>query len=120
MVATWNSYRAVRPIEPGEEVTISYTDLKTTRPERRAFLLQHYHFDIDADAAAGGAQNAEGAMVLDETPSGGVRLSVSVSLRPPGPLHDVDRQLAGLPSTMAGLQLAGEYLTFLTSTGCQC
>jgi hypothetical protein len=108
MVATWNSYRAVRPIEPGEEVTITYTDLKTTRPERRAFLLQHYHFDIDAEAAAGGPQNAEGAVVLNEAPSGGVRLSVSVSLRPPGPLHAVDRQLAGLPSTMAGLQLAGE------------
>lgn len=102
------SHRAVRPIEPGEEVTISYTDLKTTRPERRAFLLQHYHFDIDAEATAGHPQDAEPALVLNEAPSGGVRLSVSVSLQPPSLLHDVDRHLAGLPPTMAGLQLAGQ------------
>ena len=54
--------RAVRSIEPGEEVTISYTDLKTTRPERRAFLLQlYYHFDTDAAAVGRQVnQSAEG------------------------------------------------------------
>ena len=33
-----------------QEITISYMDLKCTRPERRTFLRANYHFDIDADA----------------------------------------------------------------------
>lgn len=97
----------MRSIEPGEEVTISYTDLKTTRPERRAFLLQHYHFDTDAAAVAGSNQSAEAVVVLEEAVSGGLCLTVSVSQQPPGPLHDVDRQLTGLPATVAGQPLSG-------------
>lgn len=38
---------AVRDVLPGEEITISYMDLKCTRPDRRLFLQRHYHFDID-------------------------------------------------------------------------
>ncbi len=43
--------RAVRPIQLGEEVTTSYTELAATRWERRRELLRHHQFDIDVDAA---------------------------------------------------------------------
>lgn len=62
------SCRAVRPIDIDEEISISYTDLKVTRPQRRAFLQQHYHFDIDAGAAAEGAQ--ESAPMVEVRTSG--------------------------------------------------
>ncbi|CAD7705179.1 unnamed protein product [Ostreobium quekettii] len=40
-------FRAVRRIEPGEEVTISYIDLLSTHQERREALMHNYFFDID-------------------------------------------------------------------------
>ncbi|EFN53133.1 hypothetical protein CHLNCDRAFT_137504 [Chlorella variabilis] len=48
-------FRAVRAIQPGEEVTTSYTELAAPRWERRAVLLQHHLFDIDAPPGDGGA-----------------------------------------------------------------
>lgn len=39
------TFRAIRDIAPGEEVTISYIDLAATAHERRSDLLEHYHFD---------------------------------------------------------------------------
>ncbi|KAI7835781.1 hypothetical protein COHA_010324 [Chlorella ohadii] len=57
-------FRAVRVIQPGEEVTTSYTELAATRWERRRELLRHHQFDIDVDAdkqAAPGGDN-EGAI----------------------------------------------------------
>ncbi|KAL4855823.1 Histone-lysine N-methyltransferase [Chlorella vulgaris] len=69
-------FRAVRTIQPGEEVTTSYTELAATRWERRAALLEHHLFDIDgpgaaadssphtaAPAAAGPATGASGTAV---------------------------------------------------------
>ncbi|PRW45589.1 histone-lysine N-methyltransferase SMYD3 [Chlorella sorokiniana] len=46
-------FRAVRAIQPGEEVTTAYTELAAMRWERRRELLRHHQFDIDADAAGG-------------------------------------------------------------------
>ncbi len=40
-------FRAVAPISPGQEVTISYIELAAARPERREALLTSYYFDID-------------------------------------------------------------------------
>ena len=48
----------MRAIEPGEEVTTSYTELAATRWERRRELLRHHHFDIDAAAVDGVASAA--------------------------------------------------------------
>ncbi|KAL4427604.1 hypothetical protein ABPG75_001693 [Micractinium tetrahymenae] len=47
-------FRAIRDIQPGEEVATSYTELGATRWERRAALLQHHAFDIDTPPAAAG------------------------------------------------------------------
>jgi SET domain-containing protein len=41
------SFRAIAPISPGQEVTISYIELAAARPERREALLASYFFDID-------------------------------------------------------------------------
>lgn len=86
--------RAVRAILPGEEVTISYTDLKATRPERRAFLLRHYHFDVDAGTAAAAAAEQQPADVHLSGQAPGI--ATSVSRQPPGPLDAVDQQLTAL------------------------
>lgn len=50
--------RAVRAIQPGEEVTTSYTELAATRWERRRELLRHHQFDIDAAAVDEAASTA--------------------------------------------------------------
>ncbi len=84
--------RAVRAIPPGEEVTISYTDLKATRPERRAFLLRHYHFDVDAGTAAAAEQQPADVHLSSQAPG----IAASVSRQPPGPLDAVDQQLTAL------------------------
>lgn len=39
------TFRAIKEIQPGEEVTISYIDLAATTHERRSDLVQHYRFD---------------------------------------------------------------------------
>ena len=39
--------RTLRRIEPGEELTISYVDLATTREDRRRELREGYFFDCD-------------------------------------------------------------------------
>lgn len=101
-------FRAVRPIKPGKEVTISYTDLKATRPERRAFLLQHYHFDIDAGAEA---SSRDPPPMRDAGTSGaGPRLSTSVSQRPPGVLDEVDGQLAALPQAIGERRITDAFM----------
>lgn len=60
--------RAVRDIRPGEELTTAYTELGATRWERRAELLQHHLFDIDAppEAGAGGGAAVAGAEAAGE------------------------------------------------------
>eukprot|EP00798_Chlamydomonas_sp_ICE-L_P020441 gene20441-27230_t len=40
-------FRAVRGIEAGDQITISYIELAATRLERRETLFLSYHFDID-------------------------------------------------------------------------
>ena len=40
-------FRAIQPIDAGQEATISYVELAATRAERRAALLEGYCFDID-------------------------------------------------------------------------
>jgi hypothetical protein len=40
-------FRAIRRIDPGEQVTISYVALAAPRPERRRTLRTLYFFDID-------------------------------------------------------------------------
>ncbi len=57
--------RAIRDIAPGEEVTTSYCELAAPRWERRAALLQHHSFDIDAEAS--GAAAAAGSASRDTT-----------------------------------------------------
>lgn len=53
--------RAVRDIQAGEEVTTAYTELGAPRWERRAALLRHHAFDIDASAGAAEAAGPVGA-----------------------------------------------------------
>lgn len=59
----------MRAIQPGEEVTTSYTELAATRWERRRELLRHHQFDIDADAANKPA--ADGAAATGVVAAGG-------------------------------------------------
>lgn len=56
--------RAVRPIAPGEEITIAYVELGATRWERRSSLLAQYYFDLDApqpEASGSGCEPYVGA-----------------------------------------------------------
>ena len=43
------SFRCLRDVDEGEELTIAYVELAATRAERRAELLEGYLFDIDED-----------------------------------------------------------------------
>ncbi len=47
--------RAIHDIQPGEEVTISYTGLLATRPERRELLLRVTLHSVDLICFAGAA-----------------------------------------------------------------
>mmetsp|Transcript_12002 Transcript_12002/g.22509 ORF Transcript_12002/g.22509 Transcript_12002/m.22509 type:complete len:572 (+) Transcript_12002:186-1901(+) len=48
-------YKALRDIDGGEEILISYVDSCSVASERREILLQEYFFDISADDSSSGS-----------------------------------------------------------------
>ncbi len=53
--------RALRPLAPGDEVTIAYVELAATRQDRREALFEQYAFDINSlSVTTGDAGSAEG------------------------------------------------------------
>lgn len=43
------TFKALQPIVPGAEITISYIELAATHAERRQQLSEQYYFDINHD-----------------------------------------------------------------------
>ncbi|KAG2493715.1 hypothetical protein HYH03_008228 [Edaphochlamys debaryana] len=56
--------RALRPLAPGDELTIAYTELAASRQERREALAEGYAFDLGGPGP-GAAGPGEGAMEVD-------------------------------------------------------
>lgn len=109
--------RSLRPIQKGEEVTISYTDLAAPRWERRMILREQYVFDIDGSASStatlptpstidicvGGEEEQEG-----EGESGTSTIHFYESTCPPWPSHD-DRDVS-LTEVKSGGGSGGMYV----------
>ncbi|TMW66669.1 hypothetical protein Poli38472_013981 [Pythium oligandrum] len=53
-------FRALRVIEPGEEITHSYVDPIVPRTQRQARLRGRYHFDCQCQRCVGSENDAEG------------------------------------------------------------
>ena len=51
--------RAVRDIEPGEEISISYTDIYDLRDERLRTMYQHYDFVCSCVRCEGAAEGKQ-------------------------------------------------------------
>lgn len=50
----------MRPLSPGDEITIAYVELAATRQERREALFEQYNFDIDPPTADDGCVSVVG------------------------------------------------------------
>jgi hypothetical protein len=109
--------RAVRPIQPGEEVATAYVELAAPRWERRAALLRHHLFNIDAgsggtpegDSASGSSSTVAQAVMqclpqqqpacvlpLDCGAAGAAQLRLYDRERPPWPHDERDVELAAV------------------------
>ena len=50
--------RIIRPVQPGDELTVPYMDLAMTRMERRLCLAERYHFDVGPKMSSPWARTA--------------------------------------------------------------
>eukprot|EP00884_Botryococcus_braunii_P005537 jgi/Botrbrau1/14985/Bobra.0018s0085.1 len=69
------TFKAILPVNRGNEVCIAYTELAAPRPERRQALLSSYFFDIDEGEEQPGWQSLGHLQ--------GTNLEIAVSSKPP-------------------------------------